>query len=93
MLLQEEVHRRYTVWNQLVYQSPGFMLPPGTHVQIYHESRLYAKRRELVQPQTYIVDSFNGALFTLRELGNPEHVQKRPRWAIKVLALPPKTTG
>jgi hypothetical protein len=87
--LQEEVHRRYTVFNQLIYQSPGFMIPNGAHVQIYNESRPYAKRRELVQPQTYIVDSFNGALFTLHELGgDPEHTVKRPRWALKVLSLP-----
>jgi hypothetical protein len=88
ILIQEEVFRRYTVWNQLVYQSPGFMLPLGAHVQIFNESRPYAKRRELVQPATYIVVDFNGAFFTLSELGNPAHVVKRPRWALKVLSLP-----
>jgi hypothetical protein len=70
------------------------MLPPGTHVQLYNEVRPYAKRRELVQPQTYVLDSFNGALFALHELdGDPEHVVKRPRWALKVLSLPQKQRG
>jgi hypothetical protein len=87
--LQQEVQRRYTVWNQLVYASPGSILPRGTHVQLYNESRPYAKRRELVQPQTYVVIDFNGSMFRLHELGgDPEQVVKRPRWALKVLSVP-----
>jgi hypothetical protein len=86
---QQEVHRRYTVWNQLIYASPGFMLPPGTHVHIYNEARAYAKRRERVQPATYVVIDFNGSMFRLRELGGgPGRIERRPRWALKVLSLP-----
>jgi hypothetical protein len=66
------------------------MLPRGTHVQIYNESRPYAKRRELVQPATYVVETFNGAFFTLSELEDPEHIMRRPRWALKVLSVPQK---
>jgi hypothetical protein len=36
-----------------------------------------------------VVD-FNGAFFTLSELGDPEHVVKRPCWALKVLSVPQK---
>jgi hypothetical protein len=84
--LQQEIQRRYTVWNQLVYESPGFMIPIGALVQIYNENSSYMKRRELVKPHIYTVLQFNGAHFIVRNttVGQEHEVRHVPRWRLKL---------
>jgi hypothetical protein len=81
--LQKEIVRRFTTWNELVYASPGFMLPVGTLVQVYNDNHGMAKRRELVKPHVYRVERFNGVFFGVRNIDQPHDYRKVQRWKLK----------
>ena len=79
--LEEYIVRKICQCNYEVVNTPGYRLHKGTNVKVYNEKDSMCKRREIIQPGEYVIESIKNGLLIVRNTKN-NRIQAVPRYKL-----------
>ena len=79
--LEDYIVRKICQCNYEVVNTPGYKLRVGTNVKVYNEKDSMSKRREVIQPGEYVVESIKNGLCIVRNVKN-NRIQAVPRYKL-----------
>jgi hypothetical protein len=86
--LEEEIARRLIAQNHEIKDRKGFVLEPGSTVEVYNAPTGMNKRRTAVRPTQWTVNRFNGGFYSLRNANGEELLE--PRAKIRPIKAAPR---